>query len=196
MSLLRSSYFFLLLTALFSCKQNDIAGEKVFYDIDSLLTVQEKYLAESKPILFKRANLGDQLDSIKVSGLDTTAWSTEFEIFRQLDLNKKSVNKENYTIRKNIRDPYSNLLICEYTAKSDLPVKRVKIYYQQRLTNPRRIEGDFSEQNGLYKSTRYMLMELNNIHNKTLVTRYTITGGQKMILGDSVEFEITGIVTH
>ena len=201
MFLLRSSYFFILIVVLSSCKNNDARKEKVFFDLDSLITAQEKFLAESRPTLFKIADLDGQLDSTSVSDLDTTGWSAELDIFRQLDLNKKSVNRMNYAIQKDIRDPYSNLLICNYVAQKEntsdeMRRKHVNIYYQDKLTNPRKIEGEFLEQNALYTSSRSLVLELNNIHNKTLVTRYIVKGTQKMILGDSVRFEIIGTVTH
>ena len=201
MFLLRSSYFLILIVVLSSCKNDDASREKVFFDLDSLITAQEKYLAERRPTLFKIADLDGQLDSTSVSDLDTTGWSAELDIFRQLDLNKKSVNRRNYAIQKDIRDPYSNLLICKYVAQNEntsdeMRIKNVNNYYQDRLTNPRKIEGEFFEQNALYTSTRSLVMELNNIHDKTLVTRYIVKGTQKMILGDSVRFEIIGTVTH
>lgn len=201
MFLLRSSYFLILIVVLSSCKNDDDRREKVFFDLDSLITAQEKYLAERRPTLFKVADLDGQLDSTSVRGLDTTGWSAELDIFRQLDLNKKSVNRASYAIQKDIKDPYSNLLICKYIAQNkntrdEMRIKNVKIYYQDRLTNPRKIEGEFFEQNALYSSTRRLVMELNNIHNKTLVTRYMVKGTQKMILGDSFRFEIIGTVTH
>jgi hypothetical protein len=179
-----------------SCAREEAKTINVFYDMDSLLTMQQKLLAERKPVLIKQATLSGKSDSLEVSDLNEEGWSKEFQIFRELDLNKKPVNKENYTIHMDIPDPYSNLFICEYEAKSDVPVRKVKIYYHDKLSNPRRIEGEFYEYNGLYTSTRTMVMELNNVRNKTLVTRYSVAGGQKMILDDTVEFQINAFLIH
>lgn len=138
----------------------------------------------------------NQTDTITLSNLDTTAWLKELEVFRQLDLNKKSFSNKNYSIQQGIRDPLSNLLICEYKAKSKSPIRSVKIYYQDNLNMPIKIEGEFYDHNGLYSNARNMLMELKSTENATLLTNYSITGGQKMIMQDSVQFKIDGTLIH
>jgi hypothetical protein len=181
---------------IFSCTRENSKTIDFFYDMDSLLSNQQKLLSETRPVLIKKARLGEKSDSLRVSDLNEEGWSKEFQIFRELDLNRKPVNLEYYSVHRNIPDPYSNLFICEYRANADVPVRAVKIYYQDKLTNPRRIEGEYFEHNGLYTSTRTMVMELNRIRNKTLVTRYSVSGGQKMILDDTVEFQINAVLIH
>jgi hypothetical protein len=135
-------------------------------------------------------------DSVFLKDLDTTSWKKELEIFHQLDLNKKPINKENYTIKKGLPDPESDLFICEYAAKNKQPLSIVRIYYRDNFLNPKKIKGEIFEHNGLYSSIQHLRLTLNEIGNQTLLTHYEITGGQRMILGDSVQFKINGVITQ
>lgn len=196
MSLLKNSFFILLAGLSLACQRKAERLTNTFFNVDSLINAQVIYLGDHKPDLYKEASLSGEKDSVLFNDLDTTALKKELETFHQLDLNIKPVNRENYDIRKGIPDPQSNLLFCEYTAKKKLPLKVVKIYYQNSLSTPKKIEGEIVEQNGLYSSIQHLILELNEINKVTLLTQYEITGGQKMILGDSVEFKIKGVLTH
>ena len=192
---LKNSCLILLAVIVLSCKKNDNTV-KSFYNLDSLIKAQVIYLAEKKPVLFKEALMDHKSDTAFLKNLDTTAWYKELEVFRQLDLNRKTFNMESYSTVQGMQDPYSNLLICEYKAKDKLAIRNVKIYYDGNLNNPKKIEGEYYDHNGLYANARNMVMELNTVRSTAVLTRYTITGGQKMILGDTVEFKITGTVIH
>lgn len=196
MFLLRSSCYVLLGALIFSCQKREKNTAKTFYNLDSLLKAQAYYLAEDKTRLLKEALMDDQTDTVTLKNLDTTEWLKELEVFRQLDLNKKSFSDKNYSIQQGINDPQSNLLICEYKAKDKFPIRLVKIYYQDKLNKPIKIEGEFYEHNGLYSNARNMMMELKSMGSVTVLTNYSITGGQKMIMRDSVQFRINGTLIH
>lgn len=196
MYLPRNSLFVVFVCFFFSCGSEKQSSVNTFYNLDSLLKAQIAFLAERKPILQKTEMMDGREDTIELSDMDTTDWAEELGIFRQLDLNSKPINRENYAVASGIPDPNSNLLIREYTSTEDLPVTYMKIYYQEKLENPRKIEGQFYEDNGLYVSTRSMILELSKLRNKTVLSNYTITGRQKMVLGDSVKFKVTGKLVY
>jgi hypothetical protein len=196
MSLLKNSFVILLVGLTLSCQHKDEQSTNAFFNVDSLISAQVIYLTELNSDLLKNAFMDGKSDSVFIKNLDTTAWQKELEIFHQLDLNNKPINKENYTIKKGVPDPESDLFICEYTAKNKQPLSTVKIYYQGNLLNPKKIEGEIFERNGLYSSTQHLRLILNEIQSQTLLTHYEITGGQRMILGDSVQFKIKGVITQ
>lgn len=178
-----SSFFF------FSCESNS-ATSKLF-NIDSLVTQQINFLSLRKPTLSKVAVLGnvhDQLDYVP----DSVGWSKELDIFRQLESMNKPINKTKYLVDDGLYDPGSNLTVKVFTSLEPLPVRSLRIFYDTDIQKPRKIEAVFIEENSLYESAKNLLLEFQQINNKNLLTNYSIDGGQKMILSDSVTFSVKG----
>lgn len=160
-------------------------------DIDSLIDHQAALLSRINPVVLKYGNLSGRSDTVTTVLPDSLAWSNELDIFRQMNLVNKPVNRDSYKVKSGLPDPNSNLLVMEFTAEEDLPLKFLRIYYAHDLTRIRKLEALYTERNALYSSSRFLTLILNNIYNKTLVSSYTtIEGGQKMFLGDSVNFKL------
>lgn len=163
-----------------------------FFPIDSLVTVQIQQLTRMKAGLFKEAVLSGETDTITYVPNDTLAWVKELDIFRELDIINKPVNKGSYLVDDGLFDPGSNLTVKAFTSLKKLPVVYLKIYYQENIDKPRKIEALYDEGNFLYHSARQLSLHFQQVDNKTVLTSYAIKGGQKMIFGDSVAFYIKG----
>ena len=180
----------LFLLALVSCEE--ARQPATFYPVDSLISGQANYLTETRAGLFKEALLSGKTDTITYVPGDTAAWLNELGVFRKLDVINKPVNKGNYLVNDGLFDPGSNLTVKAFTSLKKLPVVYLKIYYQGSIEKPRKIEALYDEANPLYQSARLLSMHLAQIDNKTVLTSYSIKGGQKMIFGDTVAFYISG----
>jgi hypothetical protein len=180
-----------LLISLAACEKGKESF--TFYPIDSLVSAQVVRLTSMQAQLRKEAVLGQNTDTTIYSPKDTSAWREELNIFGQLGAMNKPVNKGSYLVDDNLYDPGSNLTVKAFTSKDeDLPVRSLRIFYEQAPERPRKIEAVYNEENALYNSSRVLVMEFQQVNNKTLLTSYSVNGGQKMVLGDSVAFSVRG----
>lgn len=143
----------------------------------------------------KEAILGDARDHVEYVP-DSTGWKKELDIFRQLEAMNKPLNKTKYLIDDGLYDPGSNLTVKAFTSLEPLPVRSLRIFYDTDIQKPRKIEAIFDEENSLYESSKNLLLEFQLINNKNLLTYYSIDGGQKMILSDSVTFSVKGKIKY
>ncbi|HEY8513729.1 MAG TPA: hypothetical protein VIL31_17350 [Cyclobacteriaceae bacterium] len=198
MFLSRHSGLWVIVLALIlpACERKAQQRTQVFYNLDSLISAQVRRLVELQPALEKEAVINGESEKVVLHDLDSAMWARELEIFRQLDLNEKTLNATQYSGEQGIRDATSNLAIIQYTATQPLPLSYVRIYYQDTPEKIRRIEGEVSEENRLYASGRFLAMEFEDVDGGPAVVGYEIRGAQKMILGDSMKFAIKGALTY
>ena len=187
----------LILIGLLSCESEKKSA--TFYPIDSLVSEQVNHLSAIDAALFKEALLGGEADTATFTPGDTTVWKEELEVFSKLSEINKPVNKERYEVSDGLVDPGSNLTVRAFTSKQmpdedPLPIVYLKIYYQGNIHKPRKIEAQYDEATLLYKSSRHLSMHFHQVENQTVLTSYSIKGGQKMVFGDSVAFYISGKV--
>lgn len=185
---------FIAIVALSSC-ENKRKNITHYYALDSLLTEQVKHLTQSHALLRKEAVLDGKTEASSFIPKDTTQWKHELDVFAELNDINKPANVGKYRTEKDVKDLNSNLRIFRMESKEALPVVFLKVYYLDNLSDIRKIEGLYREESSLLKSSRQLSMEFQNINNKIVLTSYSITGGQKMLLGDTVQFSVTGMVT-
>jgi hypothetical protein len=177
----------LLIPILLSC------GERVntpgLYNIDSLVSAQVKELAGSNATLYKSATIGTITDSSSYQPADS-AWNSELEIFRQLDVVNKPVNRSNYIIDDGLYDVRSNLTVKAISATGNYPVRYIRIFYNETSARPRKIEALYQDKNILSETSRLLTMEFQQVDNKNLLTAYSIRGGQQMLFGDTVAYQV------
>jgi hypothetical protein len=182
--------FIFTLLFMMACDKNE--PEARLYPIDSLVTAQISSLTELKAVLHKQALMGTKSDSIIYTPKDIAEWVSELDIFRQLEVINKPVSRASYLVDDSLYDPGSNLTVKAFTSTTNLPVRHMRVYYDRSVWQPRKIEAHYDEENSLYQSSRLLSLEFQQINNKTVLTSYSIRGGQKMILGDSVAFTVRG----
>jgi len=191
---------FLLAVIFFSCSNKQKVTSDLF-NVDSLIQAQVRYLQEEHAGLKKVSSLGNSSDSVSTTPKDTTAWKNELEAFSVLHLINKPVNRNSYTI-ENQPDTRSNLSVRTFAIKASLPadekklpIEYLKIYYQENPDKIRRIEGQYRESGMMYKTLQILRMEFQPVNDTMVLTSYSIAGGQKMLMGDSVQYKINTAVT-
>jgi hypothetical protein len=181
-----------LIGFLVSCSEDKKTA--ALYPVDSLLNAQARYLAEKKAVLKKVVNLSGKEEEVSLSPKDITAWRNELEAFTALDVINKPINRRYYSI-EDLSDSRSNLKVKSFATKEDLPVRFIKIYYYKEPNKLRRLEAQFKESNSLYNSSRNLAMDFQQFGDTIVLTSYNIVGGQKMLLDDSVQYRISGLLS-
>ncbi|MEK6783839.1 MAG: hypothetical protein AABY93_19230 [Bacteroidota bacterium] len=173
-------------------KQN--AKEKRYQDFDSLVNAQVTYLTRSKASLKKKATIGCKSDSTSIVP-DSTTWSHELDVFRQLDLINRPIYRDAYIVKDRTKDSKSNLLILSYEAPPTFTVPYLRLFYQDSPKRLKKLEALYQESNSLYNTKRILKMYFDDSKGKPYLTGYTIDGNQKMMLSDSTHYTITAEIT-
>lgn len=165
------------------------------YPIDKLVADQLAYLRKMQPKLKKEALLGNEKSEATFTP-DSIEWAKELEIFRELSELNNPANKGLYIIDDNLYDPSSNLTVKAFTSIEELPVRSLRVFYQEDVRMPRKIEAEYSENLRLYRSTRRLTMTFQQLNNKMSLVSYSMEGGQQVILGDSIEISIKATIQY
>ena len=178
--------FSMLLTQCSTTENQRVGG---LYNIDSLIENQINSLISHQAVISKKAILNNVEKITTRAPKDSLEWGEELAVFLELAVVNKPTNRETYKV-ENYGDNESNLSVKSFTTTEDIPVKFLRIFYQKSLSNVRKIEAQYDEENSLYASTRFLTMEFENIKEATILTSYSVEGGQKMFLDDSVQYWI------
>ncbi len=185
---------FLLVLLIGSCQQANRVYEKPYFDFDSLIHTQVKARAIQQKTIFKVAFINTQEDSTSFKA-DSAVLAHEWDAFLQLDVINKPMYKNNYEITERA-DHKSNLTVRTYQSKIPSSVPFVHFYYHGSFANLKRIESKYVEKNVLTDIARHLTLTFDEEQGKPFIHKYSITGGQKMIFNDTLQFSIQGSISH
>jgi len=161
------------------------------FSIDSLLRAQASLLHELRASIDKEIILKNERETINVILNDTLAWQKELEVFDVMAAINKPVNRNRYQVTESA-DTKSNLRVKTFSANEDLPVEYVRLYYRDKPSRLRKLEGAQRVANGLFKSARLLSIEFDDFNGTPVMTSYSVWGGQKMLLDDTVQYDVKG----
>ncbi len=191
---MKNALIFLVLLTAISCSDIKPKSVTVYFSIDSLMNDQAALLIENEASLQKEA-VANGDTAVSEMKPDSLSWANEFQIIRDLDINKPALIGQ-YRISEG-EDNNSNLKILEYRAKnSALEVQTLEIYYLNKLENIKKIKVKALQSNSIFKSKKELEMKLDRIDGNLQIKEYRIHGFQKMILQDSVIFDVLGRVQY
>jgi hypothetical protein len=180
--------------ALQGCDRNRFSSVPLFA-MDSLLNAQAALLSQKQARVTKVMQLDESQAEVVLKPRSPDEWKKELEIFAVLENINKPINQDLYR-SETYGDARSNLTVTAIITDAALPVRQLKIYYQKTPDRIKRIEGEYRETNSLYESIRFMKLEFEQVDETPLLTGYQITGGQKMVLSDSVQYVISGVLVN
>jgi len=178
---------------MWSCNRSEATYDKPYFDFDSLISIQQQALLQTKATITKTVTLDTAKEEITFEA-DSLILVKELDVFRQLDIINKPGFKNKYKISDGEKDSHSNLTIRKYEAlEKNAPVQFVLFYYQKEFSRLHKIESTYRENNTLYGTERNLLLEFDDISGKSLLAHYRLTGVQKMILSDTITFSVDGV---
>lgn len=169
-----------------------------YFAIDSLVNAQVKFLPSKKATLAKTVSFNKKKKLIKLSPDDTLFWSRELSVFSDIGDINRPINRGSYKVEDGLSDTQSNLKVKLFSGTPEQKVSWLKVYYHNTISNLKKIEAQIDEANGLYgrnalyKSSRLLTMEFQNLNNKIVLTSYSIEGGQKMFSADTAQYSVRG----
>jgi hypothetical protein len=163
-------------------------ADKKYFDLIQFTDNQVHELYMQKLQVKKKIFLDGETDQIT---LDTLNWEKELALFKEADINSPSL-RDSYEI-----DEDKSRHTLTYTAKeSKLKVKEIKLVFdeqsQMNKVSIKQVKIFFSEDNQLYEIQRDLSMELKN----NLLSAYSIKGFQKVILKDSLIYDINATINQ
>ena len=177
----------LLVVILTSACSKERPTNEGYFPIDSLLDAQVRILVAGQAKLTKHTTLGDSASSVSMTPENDQKWRDELVIFYDLSIINKPINQGAYKVNETLLDSFR---VKSFEARKELPVRYLKVYYEKAAGTIRRIEARYSESNVMYASQRYLTLTFHNVSGKSVLTSYTFDGGQKIVLGDTVRYQI------
>lgn len=182
--------FLFILGALSSCEnvQTQKMSENSYFDLNGLLQKQIILLDSLRPEVHKITVI-DGVEEAQETKFDSTDWLREMEIFFEVDINEP-ILRDAYTLEeKNIGDSI-RLLSYQALDKENLEIEFLNVYYTKEGELPSQISAVFTEKNALYDSKRSLQLDFDNIGGLHLLRGYNIQGIQKMLLKDTIFYEV------
>jgi len=143
--------------------------------------------------LEKSALLKGQSD-VKIIIPDSAQWAIDLKMFADANINKPALMGM-YREEEGPGQAGNNLKEIDYipVKPGKVQVKYIKIFYVDSRDDIRNIEARVIDNNPLFEGVTLLKMNLKQDGKGNIVlSDYSITGGQKMILSDSIAFQIKG----
>lgn len=164
--------------------------------MDSLLDAQVQMLTNQKASVLKTASIDGKTSTSSIVVEDSASWAQELDVFRQLASVNQPAYTDKYEVVDNLPDANSNLRILSISTTERLPIRNLKVFYQDQRAKVRRVEASYFEANSIYSGSRNLILEFQEFQGQLSLTRYAIKGGQKMVLGDSITYQVEVVIEY
>jgi len=183
---------FLILIPLISCRENIQSRPSRHLNFDSLFESQVTLLSQKGASLEKVSTVNKAVASATTNSRDVN-WSEELKAFGMLEAVNKPVYVSAYEIAEN-PDKKSNLMVKTWVAKTNIPVRSIKIFY---LPNPlllKRVEAKIEQNNFVFSSVKELTLDFSVLGGDSVPERYEISGSQSFFWGAPQYYSLEGLI--
>lgn len=162
------------------------ARRPLYFDVKGLLTRQVEQLAQRRAAVTKRVSLrGNTTETVRVPAVK---WADELQVFFQADINKAALRGA-YAV-DSVALP-NGVVRRTYTRRPGQPNAPVtSLTVLQQGSAPQELTATIIQNNPLYSAQKQLRLELQNGQ----LTRYEVTGTQKLVLFDTLRYAAAGQV--
>ncbi|MEQ8239074.1 MAG: hypothetical protein RIA69_07660 [Cyclobacteriaceae bacterium] len=152
-----------------------------YFALDSLLVSQGELLAKMQVEVQKSVKMDEQFEEITFLP-DSTRFTKEFQMIKDFSLNKNS-----YIGAFDIEKDGASLV---YSRKKDqpVPIKRFTVKYNEEIAL---VSGQYFEDKDIFQHERNFRLLFDE---SGVLSEYKVWGFQKMILQDTIQYDIVGKV--
>jgi len=178
---------FLFLTILFvtaACQSPEPQVSSHILNIDSLLNTQAKLL--DKVSLDKTLKVGESEFKTQVSA----PLKSELEPFREISQINRPIYQSNYQVTVH-PDTQSNLTIKEYRAKNYAPVKLLRLFYLDNLSQLKRLEATLTTEDFYQSSEKNLSLDFSLLGDTLRLESFSISGSQRYFWSIPQHFLVT-----
>jgi hypothetical protein len=178
----------LVLCAAVSCKQPAPPSRSSILNIDSLFNAQINLLDTVS--IDKTLWVGDSEFHTKASRVKLIE---ELEAFQELEQINRPIYKGQYEIAT-APDNQSNLTVREYQTKTNAPIKSLRLFYLNDISQLKRIEAILSTQDVYQTSEKKMTLDFTLLGDTLRLESYGISGSQQYFWSVPRHFSINAVV--
>ncbi|KYG84494.1 hypothetical protein AWW67_05125 [Roseivirga seohaensis] len=184
---------FLLSLMLFGCtvgQKSEPIRTGTYFDLVELLDEQIAQFEVEKPVLTKELNVSGETDRVTIQLDSAKQWKEELGLFYQADINKLGL-ETSYTTEELSTGVNTKKVID--SAKNERPaVRSIEYNYtDNQLVSIRIIIRD---KNPIYKFEKELNLYFQNEQGKSILSSFTISGDQNMILKDELSYSLKATI--
>ncbi len=192
---LRYLFWTLILLVGLSCDRKQSDAEPKYFNVQEFTKTQVQQLTPKPCKVVKTLTInGEQEQQEFVTTDDSSFWLDEFKVFLEHDINKP-VLRDAYKVSQGTTDaglPYITYVLNDPHQSG---VVSMRIVYDS-LSRVQWWESQYQEKNALYTNQRYVQMNMRCNPEGTYLQHYRIQGMHKLVLKDSVHYEMLATLEY
>ncbi|WP_421977315.1 hypothetical protein [Roseivirga seohaensis] len=184
---------FLLSLMLLGCsvgKKSEPIRTGTYFDLVELLDEQIAEFEVEKPVLTKELNVSGETDKVTIQLDSAKQWKEELGLFYQADINKLGL-ETSYTTEE-LSTGVNTKKVIDSAKNERLAVRSIEYNYtDNQLVSIRIIIRD---KNPIYKFEKELNLYFQNEQGKSILSSFTISGDQNMILKDELSYSLKATI--